>query len=356
MIEALLAKPKAKRQKVAMAKKKILVRVPNWIGDAVMCLPALEALRALYPSSDISVLAKAKVVPVFEGNPSVSDIIVYDKARHGGLLGQLRLSGEIRKKRFDLAVLFQNAFGAAIISFLGAANERVGYASDYRSGLLTRAIPLTGEIRKKHEVFYYLNIIRELGGKTPKKPAPRIHLSSRERALAKKFLEECGLGKGPIFGAAPGASFGPAKRWPSARFAGVLKGLADEYGGGVLVFGGPEDNEACQGVVEAMPSAIDLSGKLGLREAIALMERCDAFITNDSGPMHISAALGVPTVALFGSTDDSITGPVGKRAAVVKEKIDCSPCFKRECRFGHYECLNRIDAKKVLLKAKELMK
>jgi len=351
-----MAKSKAKGQKVAMAKKKILVRVPNWIGDAVMCLPALEALGALYPSSDISVLAKAKVVPVFEGNPSVSDIIVYDKTRHGGLLGQLRLSGEIRKKRFDLAVLFQNAFGAAVISFLGAANERVGYATDCRSGLLTRAIPVTGEIKKRHEVFYYLNIIKELGGKMPAKPAPRIHLSSRERGLANRFLEESGLGKGPLFGAAPGASFGPAKRWPSAGFAEVLKGLVDEYGGDALVFGGPEDSEACKGVLAAMPSAVDLSGKLGLREAIALMERCNAFISNDSGPMHISAALGVPTIAVFGSTNDSLTGPVGERAVVVRDKMDCSPCFERECKFGHYECLTRIVPEKVLLKAKELIR
>lgn len=339
-----------------MAKKNILVRVPNWIGDAVMCLPALDALRALYPSSGISVLAKAKVVPVFEGNPSVNDIIVYEKERHGGLIGQLRLSGELRQKKFDLAVLFQNAFGAAVISFLGAASERVGYATDCRSGLLTKAIPVTDEILKRHEVFYYLNIIKELGGRTPKNPVPRIHLSSKETASARRFLDERGLGKGPVFGAAPGASFGPAKRWPAQGFAKVLKGLVDEYGGGVLVFGGPEDKEACRGVLEAMPSAIDLSGKAGLREAMALMGRCDAFITNDSGPMHISAALGVPTVAVFGSTDDSLTGPVGKRAAVVKEKMGCSPCFKRECRFGHYECLARIDPEEVLHKAKELLR
>lgn len=339
-----------------MAKEKILVRVPNWIGDAVMCLPALDSLRALYPSADISLLAKPKVVPVFENNPAVSAIIVYDGKKHGGLLGQLRLSGELKKKQFDLAVLFQNAFGAALISFLASAKERVGYARDLRSGLLTKAILVTDEIKTKHQVFYYLNIIKELGGKMPKNPVPRIHISNAEAASAKKFLEENGLREKPVFGAAPGASFGPAKKWPPERFAAVLKGLTEEFGGAALIFGGPDDKEACAGVKAAMPAALDLSGKLSLRESMALMARVNAFITNDSGPMHIAAALGVPTVAIFGSTEDSLTGPVGKKAAAVRTKTKCSPCFKRECRFGHYECLTRVEAGRVLDKAKELLK
>lgn len=338
-----------------MAIEKILVRAPNWIGDAVMCLPALVSLRALYPSSEISVLAKPRVVPVFENNPCVSGIIRVE-GRHKGLFGMLRLSSELRKRGFDLAVLFQNAFGAAFISLLGAAKERVGYARDLRSGLLTRAIPVSAEIRKKHQVFYYLNIIKELGGNMPGNPVPEIHITAGEAATARAFLEKNNLTGKPVFGAAPGASYGPSKRWPAERFASVLKGLTEEYGGAALIFGGPEDKEACAVLKNAMPSAIDLSGKTSLRESIALMSCTRAFITNDSGPMHIAAALGVPTVAVFGSTEDSLTGPVGSKAASVREKTECSPCFKRECAFGHYECLTRVEAKIVLAKAKELVR
>lgn len=339
-----------------MAKEKILVRVPNWIGDAVMCLPALASLRSLYPSSEIVVLARPKVVPVFENNPAVSATMRLESDRHKGFLGTLRLSRELRREEFDLAVLFQNAFGAALISLLGAARERVGYARDMRSGLLTKAIPAKGGIMKKHQVFYYLNIIRELGGSVPEAPVPRIYISDEETASARSFLEKNGLWGKPVFAAAPGASYGPSKRWPAESFAAVLKGLTDEYGGSALVFGGPEDKEACSGVLKALPSAMDLSGKMGLRESIALMSLTSAFVTNDSGPMHLSAALGLPTAAVFGSTEDSLTGPVGPRAASVREKTDCSPCFKRECRFGHYDCLKRVGPERVLAKIKELMK
>ena len=338
-----------------MAIKKILVRAPNWIGDAVMCLPSLEELKALYLSSEIFVLAKPRVIPVFESNPAVRGIISLKPERHSGFFGTLRLSKELRGGSFDLAVLFQNAFGAALISFLGAAKERVGYARDMRSGLLTKAIPASGEIMKKHQVFYYLNIIKELGGKMPGRPVPQIYITAQETAIARAFLEKNNLKGKPVFGVAPGASYGPSKRWPAERFASVLKGLTDEYGGAALVFGGPEDKEACAGVKAALPSAIDLSGKTPLRESIALMSCSSAFLTNDSGPMHIAAALGVPTVAVFGSTEDSLTGPVGRNAASVREKIECSPCFKRECAFGHYECLKRVEAQRVLAKVKELM-
>ncbi|MCC6503226.1 MAG: lipopolysaccharide heptosyltransferase II [Deltaproteobacteria bacterium] len=338
-----------------MAIKKILVRAPNWIGDAVMSLPALEALKSLYPSADIYLLAKSRVVPVFENNPAISGFITVEGGRHKGFFGALRLSGELRERDFDLAVLFQNAFGAALVAFLSGVKERVGYARDMRSGLLTKAVPVSAEIKKKHQVFYYLNIIKALGAKVPEAPVPKIYISDREKAAAKAFLEREGLSGKPVFGAAPGAAFGPAKRWPSERFASVLKGLVDEYKGCALVFGGPDDKEACSGVKAALPSVTDLSGRITLRESIALVALTRVFITNDSGPMHLAAAIGVPTVGIFGSTEDSLTGPVGRKAVSVREKIDCSPCFKRECPFGHYDCLKRVEAARVLAKAREMM-
>jgi len=337
-----------------MAIRKILVRAPNWIGDAVMCLPALEALKSIYPSAEIYLLAKQRVVPVFENNPAISGFITVGGG-HNGFFGALRLSKELREQDFDLAVLFQNAFGAALVSFLSGIRERVGYARDMRSGLLTKAVPATAAIRKKHQVFYYLNIIEALGAKVPEAPVPKIYITDAERKAAREILEKQGLAGRPVFGAAPGAAFGPAKRWPAERFASVLKGLVDENGGGALVFGGPDDKEACALVKAAFPAAKDLSGKTTLRESMALVELAKVFITNDSGPMHLAAALGTPTVGIFGSTEDLLTGPVGRKTAVVREKIECSPCFKRECRFGHYECLKKVEASYVLEKAREMI-
>lgn len=331
--------------------KKVLVRAPNWIGDAVMSLPALDAIKALYPSAQVYVLAKTRTMPIFENNPSVAGIIEYGK-EHGGFTGRLKLSGELKKHRFDLAILFQNAFDAALISFLSRIPERAGYARDLRSGLLTKAIPVTEEIKQKHQAYYYLNIVERLGGRAPKTVIPKLHISEDEARWARGFIKEKGLEGKPLFGAAPGASYGPAKRWAPERFAEVLNRLKDERNGAALVFGGPEDKEASAAAASLVPGAIDLSGRLTLRQSIALASCFKAIITNDSGPMHISAALGVPTIAIFGSTEDSLTGPLGERVAVLRKKIDCSPCFDRECRFGHYRCLTSIEAEDVIEAAK----
>lgn len=337
--------------------KKVLVRVPNWIGDAVMCLPALEALKRLFPSSTITVLARPKVIPVFENNPAVSEILEFG-SKKGGILEKLSISSELKGRGFDTAVLFQNAFEAAFLSFLSRIPERVGYARDLRSAFLTRAVPVDREIKKRHHVFYYLNLVEALGGPMEDEkeaPVPKLYISEEEAGWASEFLEKKGLPGRPLFGAAPGASYGPAKMWPPERFSSVLKELTEARKGAALVFGGPDDKEACGALKRAYPHALDLSGALNLRQSMALMSLLDAFITNDSGPMHISAALGVPTVAIFGSTDSVLTGPVGEKTAVVGKKMECSPCFKRECKYGHYECLRAIEAGEVLKAAKGLL-
>lgn len=336
--------------------KKILVRAPNWIGDAVMCLPAVDALKRLYPESRITVLAKARAVPVFLNNPAVDEVVEYeDKKRHSGLFGRIRLSGEIRRRGYDLAVLFQNAFDAAFIAFLARVPERAGYARDFRSALLTVPVPATKDIKSRHQIFYYLNIVSALGGAVPEKPVPAINISKDEAAWADSFIRENGLSGKELIGAAPGASYGPSKRWMPERFSSVLERLVKERNGAALIFGGADDKDACKEVAGALSLKLDLSGKLSLRESMALISRLTVFITNDSGPMHIGAALGAPTVAIFGSTDDSLTGPLGKKVKVMNKRIECSPCFDRECRFRHYKCLFAIEADEVLRAAEGFM-
>jgi heptosyltransferase-2 len=341
--------------------KKIIVRVPNWIGDAVMCLPALESLKALCPQADITVLAKPRTAPVFENNPSVTEIFLYDAGgEHKGVWGKLRLAIEIKQKGFDLAVLFQNAFEAALIAFLAGIPRRVGYARDLRTWFLTRPVSFTEEVKKAHHVVYYLNIVKDIGGGFPARRTPYISLMERELDRAREFLKEKEVFDGEsLIGCAPGASFGPAKRWPPERFTRALEALSEDLSATVLIFGGEGDlGEAslvADGLSESGVRHLNLAGEVGLRQFMAIASFLKLFITNDSGPMHIAAALGVPTVAVFGSTDPTLTGPAGSHVRVIKEYLECSPCFERTCPYGHYECFKAVEPGDVAGVAKSLL-
>jgi heptosyltransferase-2 len=349
--------------------KKILIRVPNWIGDAVMCLPAIESLRALYPGAGITVLAKPWTAPVFENNPCVANILYYNAGgEHKGVSSKLRLVSEIKQKRFDLALLFQNAFEAAFMAFLARIPERVGYARDLRTWLLTKPVPFSEEIKKAHHVFYYLNIVKELGGAFPVEPRPFIRLRKEELDWARGFLGGKGLSNGePLIGCSPGASFGPAKRWAPGRFSGALETLTRELSASgsastALIFGGGDDIEAASLVSEGLSERgirhLNLAGKITLRQFMAIAALLKLFITNDSGPMHIAAALGVPTVAVFGSTDPSLTGPIGNQVRVVAKDLECSPCFERVCGNTEgvlYECLEAVKGEDVVGAARSLL-
>jgi len=341
----------------ADALERILVRAPNWIGDAVMCLPAIESLKALYPKSSITVLTKSRAVSVFRNNQAVDEVIEYeDRAKHSGIKGRLVLSGEIRERKFDLAVLFQNAFDAAFIAYVSRIPRRVGYARDLRTKLLTVPVPVTHEIKSVHQVYYYLNIIKVLGGVVTKDPVPRIYLADDELAWAAEFLKKNGLDKRALIGASPGASYGPAKRWMPEHFASVLNDFSARHEAVPIIFGGVDDAEVCKSVSDMVAGKhLNLAGTVDLRQFMALLSHLKVFVTNDSGPMHISAALGVATVAVFGSTDPVLTGPLGPRARVMIKKVDCSPCFERECLYNDFRCLTSIKPEEVLKEAESLI-
>ncbi len=341
-------------------KKRLLVRAPNWIGDAVLCTPALGALKRLYPNSVITVLAKSAVEPVFQNSPDVDDIMVYDdKGAHKGIAGRVRLSGEIRKRRFNAALLFQNAFDAAFLSFISRIPERIGFARDLRSPLLTKAVTATKEIKAAHQVYYYLHLITAMGGACQgnASPRPRLYVTRDERKWAKAYLKTHGLAGRPLVGVSPGASYGQAKRWLPERFAEVLAKLASTHPAAAIIFGGPEDVETSLIVERATPfPCVNCAGKLTLRQFMALLTELDIFIANDSGPMHLGAALGAPTVGIFCSTDPAMTGPLSAYARAVFNRVQCSPCFDRICRFGHYDCLASVSADMVIEAAEALMR
>ncbi len=333
--------------------EKILVRSTNWVGDAVMTTPALRSLRMAYPDSEIVLLAYPWVSDVFRYSPRVDRIIPYEKrGRHHGLRGLWQLGKELRQERFDCAVLLQNAFEAALLAWLARIPVRGGYATDGRSLLLTHRVEKALNIVVKHEVFYYQRILRGLGIPTGPNEL-EIFLPGFEIDAAKARLHELTGARSSsslLIGFNPGAAFGPAKRWPPARYAELAVLLAKRYDAHILLFGSTADQPTTAEIVRLTGKKarlIDLAGRTRLIAAMALIGECDAFVTNDSGLMHIAAALHTPQVALFGSTDHIATGPYSASAVVVRKELVCSPCKKKKCPLKHFQCMKMISTEEV---------
>ena len=335
----------------------ILIRGTNWIGDAVLTLPALAAVRNTFPAARVAVLAKPWVAEVYALCPEIDEVILYRRPGiHEGFAGMVRLAGELRLRRFDAAILLQNAIEAAILSCLAGIPVRAGYGTDGRGLLLTHSVKKTRGLGKLHQTQYYLEMVKALGCREAAKE-PSLATTPEHESLAESLLDRLGLtGKRPLIGMAPGAAYGPAKRWLPERFAAVADRLIRDEGASVLLFGSAGDRPAAASVVRnASVSLTDIAGQTDLREAIAVMARCDLFISNDSGLMHLAAALGVPTVAIFGSTNPLTTGPVGRHSVIVRQDVDCSPCLKTDCPTD-FRCMKRITADSVLEAARSLLR
>jgi heptosyltransferase-2 len=335
----------------------LLVRATNWLGDAVMTTPALAAVREGLPDARIALLAKPLVAELFRHHPDVDEVIVYERpGRHEGALGRLRLGAELRRRRFDGALLLQNAFDAALIAFLGRIPERAGYPTDGRRILLTLPVPLTPGILERHEVEYYLCLLDGLGIPRPEPAALKLAVTEEEREAIETRLASLGIERGaPFVAINPGATYGSAKRWYPDRFAAVADALSAEWGTAVVVVGSTAE-APLSGEIEAATRnpPVNLAGKTTVRELMALLSLSSFLVTNDSGPMHIGAALGVPLVAIFGPTDWRRTSPWSERAKVVRVEIDCSPCRLRVCDRGH-ECMLGVTPGMVLDAARQLL-
>jgi len=335
----------------------LLVRATNWLGDAVMTTPALAAVREGFPDARIVLLARPLVAELFRHHPDVDEVMVYElPGRHEGALGRLRLAGEVRRRRFDGALLLQNAFDAALIAFLGRIPERAGYPTDGRRILLTLPVPLTPGILERHEVEYYLCLLDGLGIPRPVPSALKLAVTEGEREAMATRLAYLGIERGaPIVTINPGATYGSAKRWYPDRFAAVADTLSGEWGAGVVVVGSAAETPLAGEIETEMRNPpVNLAGKTTVRELMALLSLSSFLITNDSGPMHIGAALGVPLVAIFGPTDWRRTSPWSGRAKVVRAQIDCSPCRLRVCDRGH-ECMLGVTPGMVVDAARQLL-
>ncbi len=349
-----------KKKLTTLNLKKILVRSTNWIGDAIMTTPALRTIRENFPRAEITLLALPWVADVFSAGPHVDRVLLYEKnGCHQGFRGRRQLVRDLRDQGFDLAILLQNAFEAALITRLAGIPNRAGYRTDGRGLFLTHPVRLPRARKKIHQVHYYQELLADLG-LTPGPDELFLDLSDQDRHWARGFVAALpdgpSGGKRPLIGLNPGAAYGPAKRWPAEKFARLAGLVAREVDGQLLVFGTAADRETATAIVAAAPEqVVDLTGRTSLGQAMALIEQCRVFVTNDSGLMHVAAALATPTAAIFGSTNPVTTGPYSDTGLVIRREIPCSPCLKTHCRKDDFRCMTGISSHQVLAAVKTLL-
>jgi heptosyltransferase-2 len=307
---------------------KIVVRMPNWIGDFVMALPILEDLKTKYPNSYLVVICKGGLDQLLISNPFVNEIYRIDKRR----FSKLRLILYLMKNTFDLGFLLTNSFSSALYFFFGRVKKRYGFIHAFRSFLLSHPKPFPKDRDRKHLVLTYKDLIDSKSQTTPK-----LYLKPNERRIGKT-----------IFGINPSAHYGSAKCWPKERFREVIERLIKEVPNSeVLVFGDASSFELVNDICKSAPKEVtNLCGKTTLKELVEIIGTLDVFLTNDSGPMHIAASMQVPMVAIFGSTSPIITGPY-QFGTVIKKNAACSPCFKRKCPID-LRCMTEISVDEVV--------
>lgn len=322
-----------------------MIVAPNWLGDAVMALPAIADVRRSGPELRVAVAARESVAPLFTLVRDVDDVVVLP--RRGGAPLQ----------PFDAAILLPNSFHSALLAARAGVPERWGYRSDWRGFLLTRAIrrPVSGG----HQIDYYQQLTASLGF-SPGPSVPRLDISNDLRTVGRETLLAAGWdGRSPVAAIAPGAAYGSAKRWPAARFADLVAGFAEDGVVSVTV-GAKADRAACDDVVRHVAGrarVLDLVGRTDIPTLAGVLVQCRALVANDSGALHLAAALGVNVAAVFGPTDDRLTAPRPAapevRSAVFTNDTWCRPCGLRECPLDH-ACMRGVSAGDVLVAARDM--
>jgi heptosyltransferase-2 len=308
---------------------KRLVVAPNWIGDAVMSLPFLRALRRAHPSDPLTVLAKRGPATIYRAEASADEVLLRSSFAADVLA--------LRRGRFDEAWLLPNSFRAALLAYGSGARRRIGYVTDHRGALLTHSLPEpsgTGHQLRDHDALLAAH------GIAPDEDPPRLPLPESAAKRADTALSGAGLSHFAAF--CPGSAFAATKRWPAERYAALADALAQRGLPGAILIG-PGERELGARVASAARTAVPVLGAdLDPVELAAVLARARVAVTNDSGPMHLAGAVGTPVVAFFGATDPGRTGPSGSPSRVLDRYVFCSPCFKTECPYGH-ECMREIE-------------
>lgn len=322
----------------------ILVRGLNRIGDTLFSLPAIRALKIRYPEAKLTVFTKPLPVELYMHNPHIDKIIIFDSKRdcqklHQGRLGLIKT---LRDSGFDLAVLLHNNIESALVTFLSGIPERIGYRKEFRSVFLTKSLPFPKNPTQRTEQFLEITKLVECDTKEKK---PDLYLSEIEREWA---INKLGDLHPPLVGIIPGAQE-ISRIWDSGKFAAVADTLIEKAKANVLIFGGPGDKKFSSSIKSKMENIpLDFTGKLSLREFMAIIKTCDLVISNDTGPMHIACLLGVEVITFFGAGNPIETGPIGDKVHIIHRDLPCSPCLKSECPMGNYKCLDLITAEEVL--------
>lgn len=324
---------------------KILVRAPNWIGDSILAIPAAECLSKNFPQAEIWISAKEWVKDLFAAHDFIKGVIPLPDT--DDLKNLMNSAQKIKNLGFEIGVLFTNSFASALLFFLARIPQRWGYSKDGRGLLLTKGATPNKQKENLHQLDYYLNLISGLDLKTYP-PRLSLPLTSEEKRQTKELLHSLKVDlKRPLIILNPGASYGPAKRWPAIKFAELANLLQERKNAEIIIIGSGNEVSLAESISSSMRrAAFNLSGKTSLRLLAALISHADLFISNDSGPMHMANALKIPVIAIFGPTDPSLTGPFQEPAAVIKKDVPCWPCSYRECPFDH-RCMMNIEAEEV---------
>lgn len=337
--------------------KRILIVRTDRIGDVALSTPAVKAVRKAYPDSFIAMMVAPHAREIVEGNPYLNEVIVFDKKKFKGLFGSIRFSVRLRKENFDTAVVLHPTKRVHIILWLAGIEKRVGF--DKKCGfLLTEKIPHTKQFGQKHEIEYNLDVLKLIGIDTIDMEL-FVPVKVENRLKIENILKENDFGDNEEFVVIhPGASC-PSKRWPAKRFARVADEIINKFHKKVIMIAGANDKDFGEKTREAMEEeALDLSGDLSVGELAALLEKARLLISNDSGPVHIAVALGVPVVAIFGRNQPGLSfkrwGPVGKDDIIIHRDVGCIECLAHNCKLG-FKCLMAIESDEVIEAAGKLL-
>ena len=334
----------------------ILIIAPNWIGDAVSTQPLLANLKLLYPDSKIDILASNWVAPVYRACSEVHEVIEA-KFEHKKLQWNLRkeIAKEIEAKNYQACFVLPNSFKSALIPWLANIPFRIGYRGELRFGLINLALDNPSKVNRPPMVEHYLvlsQLLKDDESIPLDKFVPKLNVSGAAKQQVGQKLQDANINRDSIYAICPGAEYGPSKRWPTEYFAMLAQQLIKQNSNNqIILLGGKNDYSLAQEITSQSKLVSNIHnwcGNTSLDEAIALIGMSKAVVSNDSGLMHIAAALQIPQVAIFGSSDPAHTPPLSDRAKIMWLNMSCSPCHKRVCPLGHLRCLKDILPEQVL--------
>jgi heptosyltransferase-2 len=325
---------------------RIAVRTPNWLGDAVMSLPALADLRSTFPRAEIDCYAVAAAAGVLERFDAADRVVRLPDV--GRMRRLLRFVPELRRRRYDVGIVFPPSFSSALLFFLGGVGERIGFTGDGRRPLLTAALgpPARGRV---HLADAYRMLVASAAERrrrplVPVTPPPVLSLTDADRQRGRSVMEQRPR---PWVALAPGAVYGDTKRWPPERYAQLCDLLVRRHGASPVLTGSDADREVCERVTsEAKADVLNLAGHTDSGSVAALFGQMDLVVSNDSGAMHLASVAGAAVVAIFGSTNPDWTAPIGPRVRIVRRDEPCAPCYSPRCDVG-IVCLTRIEVEEV---------